>query len=703
MRTLMHTFCLDILLLLLILCVALGASQSATADEAPRPPQTRQDNVTETVHGVTITDPYRWLENQESKETRDWIAAQNTYSDSLLDKLTFRKKIEERLTKLRRIDRVTTPTARGGRYFYTKRRTEDEQFILYARDGLKGKERVLFDPHPLSKEHTTSAYFSAYSQDGSLVAISIQEGGDDQAEIRFFDAETGKELSDRMPKAFYEGLSFTRDKKGFYYSRLTPLVGRRVFYHTLGTEMTKDVEIFGKDTKAEDMVGAGVSENGRWLVLTVWHGWAQNDLYVKDLANDGPIRPLVTGVKAVVYGGFVGDRFIAQTDWKAPNRRIVEIDLNDPSPEKWRTVVPEATDPIEGSSAVGGKLFVQYLHNVTSQIKIFALDGKSEGELTLPGTGSASVPSGQWESEEAFYTFEAFTTPDAIYRYDVKTGKSVVWAKPKIPVKSDAFETKQVWTTSKDGTKVPMFLVQKKGLKWDGARPTVIYAYGGFNSSMTPYFSAMATIWAEQGGVFAVANLRGGGEFGEAWHRAGMLDKKQNVFDDLYGCAEWLINNKVTSSAKLAVSGGSNGGLLVGTALTQRPELFRAILCGVPLLDMLRYHKFLQGPQWVPEYGSSEDAEQFKTLYAYSPYHHVKSGTEYPSVMFSTGDLDTRVAPLHARKMTALLQQATASKHPILLHYETSAGHSGGEPLSKQIKDTAREIGFLFWQLGVTP
>ncbi|MCS6777160.1 MAG: prolyl oligopeptidase family serine peptidase [Chloroherpetonaceae bacterium] len=691
------------LALLLLIPLILAALTAAGSEETPRPPVTRREDVTEILHGVAITDPYRWLEDQESPETRAWIDAQNAYTDALLDPLPHRKPLEARLTALRRFDVYGIPTARTNRYFYSRRRPQDEQNILYVREGLQGPERVLVDPHPLSTDHTTSVYFVDISHDGDLVAYAIQQGGDDQSEIRFLDVATGKELPDRLPRSFYEGLDFTRDRKGCYYSRLTPLVGRRVYYHALGTDTAADVEVFGKDTKPEDIISVRVSENGRWLLLTVWHGWSRNDLYLKDLTADGPIRPLVTGLNATIVARFADDRLIAQTDWQAPNRRIVEIDLEAPQPERWREIVPEASDAIEDYALTGGKLFVQYLHNVQTQIRIYHLDGKHIGDLPLPGTGTATVPYGRWDATEGFYTFQTFTSPPTIYRYDVPNSTSSVWAKPEVPLRTEDFEIRQVWAVSKDGTRVPLFLVQCKGLVWDGARPTVIYAYGGFNVSLVPYWSTQAVVWAEQGGVFVVANLRGGGEFGEAWHRAGMLDRKQNVFDDLYACAEWLIQNGVTRPEKLAVQGGSNGGLLVGVAITQRPSLFRAAICAVPLLDMLRYHRFLQGPQWIPEYGTAEDPEQFKTLYAYSPYHHVRPGEKYPAVLFTTGDLDTRVAPLHARKMTALLQHATGSGHPVLLHYETRSGHSGGKPLGQQIVDQAREIGFLLWQLGVPP
>jgi prolyl oligopeptidase len=670
-------------------------------DDKPKPPPTARKEVTETLHGVTITDPYQWLEDQESKETRSWIDAQNKYSASLLDKLTMRKQIESRLGKMLRVDSTLMPYTRRGRYFFRRKRPQDEQYILYVREGLHGKDRVLVDPNPLSDKHTTSAEFLDITKDGKVVAYALRRGGEDEIEVRLLETETGKELPDKLDRAKTEQFNFTPDGKGFYYAQLTPLVGRKAHFHKIGSPVSEDREVFGKTVSPEEFISFTISPSGQQIIYTIWHGWNRQDLYWQDVAAAGPVKPLVVGLSASIMPEFAGERILARTDSKAPNRRIVEIDPNDPGAEKWKEIVPESSDSMEAYSLAGGKIFVQYLHNVNSLIKVFDPDGKSRGEIALPGIGTAAPPFGEWQENDAFYAFTSFTAPSTVFHYDVEKAKSETWASAKVPFKAADFETKQVWVTSKDGTKVPMFLVHKKGLKLDGERPTLVTAYGGFNASEIPYFSARAVLWAEEGGVFAVANLRGGGEFGEAWHKAGMLANKQNVFDDFIAASEWLIANKVTNPKKLAIQGGSNGGLLVGAAITQRPDLYQAVICEYPLEDMVRYHKFMQGPQWVPEYGSAEDSSQFRTLYAYSPYHHVKQGTDYPSVLFVTGDADTRVAPLHARKMAALLQHATSSERPIMLHYETTAGHSGGEPLSKQIENIAREVAYLWQQLKV--
>jgi prolyl oligopeptidase len=679
--------------------------QNIQTNTLKAPPPTRQDNVREVLHGVEIIDPYRWLEEDDSPETRAWIDAQNAHTDALLGSLPARERIEKRLTELMKIDVLGGPIERNGSYFFFKRRRDQDLSVLYRRKGLKGKDEVLIDPHPMSADHTTSVGLADVSRDGTLLAYSIRRGGEDEVEIRLMDVETRRDLPDRLPRALYFGPSLKKDKSGFYYSLRDRGKGTRVYYHAMGTDPAQDKEIFGQGYGPDKWVSAGVSEDGRYLLLTVGHGWTKTEVYVQDIAGNGPIRPIVTDIDAKFSPWFAGDRLVMQTDWEASNRRILSVDLNDPAREKWREIVPAGADAIQGFSLVGGKLFVHYLHNVATQIKIFDLEGHPLGKIALPGLGAAGAPNGRWDSNEGFFSFSSYTTPRVTYRYDVAIGRKTVWARDKVPVQSGQFVVRQVWYESRDGTKVPMFLIHKKGLRPDGKRPTLLYGYGGFNVSLTPWFSPIATLWAEQGGVYAVANLRGGGEFGEAWHRAGMLDKKQNVFDDFIAAAEWLIRNKYTNPAKLAIQGGSNGGLLVGAALTQRPDLFRAVLCQFPDLDMVRYYQFTRNnnPPAVREYGNGGDPEQFKFLYAYSPYQRVKPQTIYPAVLFTTGDTDTRVPPHQARKMAALLQSATASNRPILLHYDTRAGHAGGKPFRKVIEDLALENAFLFWQLGVDP
>jgi prolyl oligopeptidase len=660
------------------------------------------DNVTETLHGVSLTDPYRWLEDQDSPETRAWIGEQIKHTESVLGAVPGRDAIKQRLTQLMKIDTMSAPTVRGNRYFFTKRRADQNQFVIYVRQGLTGKDEVLIDANTLSADQTTSAQMIGVSSDGKLMAYVIRQGGEDETVVRFLDVDARRDLPDQLPRSRYFGISIKPDRSGFYYTKFT-LAGSRVFYHRIGTDTASDQEIFGKGYGPTQIISAALSEDGRHLTLFVSHGASGDhvEVYYKDVEKDGPITPIVNDVKAAFNGPVRDGVLYLQTNWKAPNWRIVAVDLKNPARDNWREVIPESTAVLSGFSLVGGRMLVSYLENVSSRMKMFDLSGKLIRTIRFPAIGTASGMTGQWDRDEAFYVFSSFGYPTTIYRYRVSTGAQTVWRRINVPVNSQMIEVKQIWYESKDRTRIPMFLVHKKGLRLDGSRPTLLYGYGGFNVSLTPGFSAQAAYWAEKGGVYAMPNLRGGGEFGEAWHRAGMLDKKQNVFDDYIAAAEWLIKNRYTSASKLAISGGSNGGLLVGAAMTQRPELYQAVICAVPLLDMVRYHKFLVARFWVPEYGSSEDAEQFKYIHAYSPYHHVKKGEKYPAVMFVTGDADTRVAPLHARKMCALVQSATGSDRPVLLHYDTKAGHSGGLPVTKQIEDLTDQMSFLLWQLGV--
>ncbi|MGO9272817.1 MAG: prolyl oligopeptidase family serine peptidase [Terriglobia bacterium] len=680
---------------------------SAEGPNVGPPPATRSDDVVDTLHGVKVPDPYRWLEDQSSAETRAWINAQNGYSEPILSAVPGREQLEHRLTELMKTDVVGVPIERNGRFFFARRRADQDQFVIYMRQGLQGADTVLLDPHPLSADHTTSEGLMDVSQDGTALAYDVRQGGQDETEIRFLDVGSRKDLPDHLPKARYLGGALRLDKSGFYYT-LRTAEGPRAFYHAMGTDPAADTEIFGKGYAPENGLSVQLSEDGHYLLLAVWHGSAgdKTELYAQDLAAQGPIFPVVNDITARFGGDIEGDRLFLQTNWKAPNERILIVDLHHPERELWREVIPESDAVIEGFTLSGGKLFVHYTQNAISLVKAFDPDGHPAGEINFPTLGSVSGVVGRWTSKQAFFAFSSYFVPPTVYSYDVASGRQEVWARRMVPVEPDRFELQQVWYESKDKTRVPMFLVYKKGLHLDGSNPALLTGYGGFNSSSTPNFSATAVAWAESGGVFAVANLRGGGEFGEKWHRAGMLGNKQNVFDDFIAAAEWLIAQKYTSASKFAIMGGSNGGLLVGAALTQRPDLFRAVLCLFPLLDMLRYQKFLVAQWWVPEYGSSDDAVQFKYLETYSPYQHVVKGTKYPAVLFVTGDGDTRVAPLHARKMTALVQSATGSdpsQRPVLLKYDTKAGHSQGMPINRQVEDTTDELGFLFWQVAMTP
>ncbi len=688
---------------LLLVCSILQINFIAIAQEHKMYPKTRMDNVTETIHGVTITDPYRWLENQDAPETRAWLKEQIDYTNSMLGARPERELIKARLEKLFKIDTQGVPTERGGRYFFSKRRADQNQAVIYLRKGLASADEVLLDANTASADNTTSYSLLDISQDGKMILYGVRQGGKDEIVVKAMEVDTRKDLPDSLTESRYFGISLKHDKSGFYYSNFGK-EGPRVFYHQMGTDSKQDAKIFGDGYGQGYIIGAGLSEDGRYLQVIVFYGSAGDkvEVWVQNIAEGGKLKPIIKDLVGNFAPAIVDDKMYIQTNWQAPNYRLLEIDLQKPEQNNWKTIVPEQKSVMNNYSLVGGKLFVEYLENVSSRLQLHEASGKFIKEIKLPTIGSASGMAGEWAKSEAFYTFTSFAQPTTIYRYDVASGKQTVFAQIKVPINSAMIEVKQVWFNSKDSTRVPMFLVYKKGLKLDGNNPVYLTGYGGFNVSLSPSFSALAAYWAEMGGVYAVPNLRGGSEFGEKWHKAGMLANKQNTFDDFIAAAEWLIANKYTSTSKLAIAGGSNGGLLVGAAMTQRPELFQAVICAVPLLDMMRYQNFLVAKFWVPEYGSSEDPEQFKYILKYSPYHNVKKGAKYPAVMFTTGDSDTRVAPLHARKMAALMQASTGSDRPILLHYDVKAGHSAGLPVSKQIDDSADNLTFLFWQLGMS-
>lgn len=684
-----------------IAIVAVNWSISMAQDSKSAPPKDRRDNVTEIIHGVSITDPYRWLEDQASPETRAWINSETRYTRSLLDPLSGRDAIRKRLTELEKVDTLGAPQERGGRYFFSRRRADQDLFVIYVREGLNGEDCVLLDPHPMSPDHSTTVSLESISTDGKMVAYGIQRGGRDEVSLHLKNVDDGKDLADTLPEARYYGVSITPDKTEVYYSRQMT-EGPRLFYHRIGSDLVSDRELFGKSYGPEVAIGATLSEDGRYLLIHVFYGAAgdKTEIFVEDLARHGPLLPVVRDIASRFLGTIGGSRLFLQTNWKAPKGRVLSVDLDKPARENWTEVIPETDSAIENMEVAGGKVFVNYLQDASSHLKVFSAEGKFLRDVEFPSAGSVAGISGRWSSDEVFYGFSSFHIPYTVYRYDVSTGRQDVWASQKVPFDSSRFEVEQVWYSSKDATRVPMFLVHTRGLKRDGSNPVLMTGYGGFDVSYTPSFSSTVAYWVERGGIFALPNLRGGGEFGEAWHRAGMLSKKQNVFDDFFAAAEWLIHNNYTTPSRLAITGTSNGGLLVGAALTQRPELFAAVVCRYPLLDMIRYQKFLLAPLWVLEYGSSDQADQFKYLVAYSPYQNVKPGTKYPAALFVTGDSDTRVAPLHARKMAALLQAETGSDKPVLLLYDTTSGHSGGRPLSKTIDEQTDELTFILWQLG---
>jgi len=689
--------------LALIFSGALAFVPVTRAQEMQGPPPTPVGSVIDTLHGVVIPDPYRWLEDQEAPETREWIAAQNEYTVSLLGNVPGRERLEGRLTELLEVDAIGTPTARDGHYFFSKRLAGQDLFVIYKREGLDGEDEVLIDPHGWSEDHSISANMLGVSEDGTILIYGVRQGGEDEIEVRFMDVETREDLTDRLPKGRYFGISLKPDNSGFFYTRFT-MAGSRVYYHEMGTDMESDQLIFGEGYGPDKIIGSGLSDDGRFLGIIVLHGSAgsKTELYYKDVEADGPVQTIVNDVDARFFPNVAGDQLVIQTNWQAPNGRVLVAHRDNPAIENWVEIIPESEAVIRGVALAGGKIFVNYLQNVQSRVEIFDIEGNDLGDISFPTIGSVGGVSGRWDKDEAFFSFSSFHIPTTIYRYDVATGERSEWASLDVPIDADAIEVKQVWYASKDGTRVPMFLVHEKGLELNGQNPVYLTGYGGFDVSRTPRFSSTAIVAVENGMVYALPNLRGGGEFGEKWHEAGMFENKQNVFDDFIAAAEWLIDNGYTNPSKLAIAGGSNGGLLVGAAMTQRPDLFGAVICSYPLLDMVRYHKFLVARFWVSEYGSAEDPEQFEYIYEYSPYHNVEQGVEYPAVLFITGDADTRVAPLHARKMAALMQASTGSANPVLLKYDTKSGHSGGTPVSKQVEDAADTFSFLMWQLGMT-
>lgn len=667
-------------------------------------PESKTQPVSDTLHGTEIVDPYRWLEDQNAPDTRTWIDAQNAFREQMMAELPGRESIAGRLEQLLMVDVQGTPAVRGNRYFFSGRRSDQDLFVIYMREGLDGQDVPLIDPHIMAADVPLSVGLRQISEDGSLLAYHIRRGGADEVMVRFYDVDRRRVLREYLPTARYFGVELTPDNRGIYYTRYDS-TGSRLYYRELGSPPERERLVYGEHLGPEKIMFGELSDDGRWLLVTVSEGTSGgNDLYLMPAqAGRGHLAPveMVAGTGSDYNATFAGDQIVIHTNEGAPNWRIMAASPERPEREHWREVVAEGRDVMRGFSLAGGYLWVNYLENVVGRISGYDLEGRHFRNIELPALGSISGISGDFERDEAFFSFSSFHIPSTTYRYSVSRDERDIWWRQEVDFDSDAFEVSQVWYRSKDATRVPMFLAHKKGLERDGSNPTYLTGYGGFNISRTPGFSAQYALWMEWGGVLAVPNLRGGGEFGEEWHKAGMFENKQNVFDDFIAAAEWLIDNGYTSPEKLAIAGGSNGGLLVGAAMTQRPELYRAVVCSVPLLDMVRYHKFLVGRYWVSEYGSADDPKQFEYIRAYSPYHNVKHATAYPAVLFETGDGDTRVAPLHARKMTALMQAATSSDRPILLRYDTEAGHSGGLPIRKTIEDLTTRLLFVMWQLGM--
>ena len=664
-------------------------------------PPSRVQDMNEVLHGIEIGDPYRWLEDQDSAETRTWIDAQNKYTDSLLHARSGRGELREMVRQFLEIDTIDVPREKGGRYFFSRRKANQNLSVLYFREGYDGADQVLIDPHPMSDDHATSVMFLDISDDGRLVVYGVREGGVDEIAVRAMDVDSRQDLEDVLPAGRYGSVVLTPDKAGFYYSSYG-YADPRVYYHEFGTDHARDRVLFGEGYTQQDIPICDLSDNGRWLMVHVIEGSSgPTEIYVKDLLTDRPFETVISDGESISFAIFAGDELVVVTNLKAPNKRIVVADLTRPSVDYWKEIIPERKDVVlEDVSAVGGKLFVSYLKDVQLRASFYQTDGTRIRDISFDSVGSVGDGRGSWTSNEMFFTFSSFHMPPTIYQYDVETERQEKWAVTELPIDIENTEVRQTYYKSKDGTMVPMFIIHPMNLERDSNRLTLLTGYGGFNVSRVPNFSAFAAAWIHMGGIYAVANLRGGGEFGEEWHRGGMLKNKQNVFDDFIAAAEHLISENYTRVERLATQGGSNGGLLVGAVANQRPELFGAVVCTYPLLDMIRYHKFLVASFWIPEYGSSDDPEQFRYLLDYSPYHNVTDAANYPATLFITGDGDTRVAPLHARKMTALLQANGESERPILLRYHTAAGHSGGQPVSQRIDEMVDTLSFLHWQIG---
>jgi len=673
-------------------------------------PKTRRGDQVDTYHGVRVADPYRWLEEdiRVSQEVKDWAAAQNKVTYGFLESIPERERIRRRLTELWDFAQYSSPFKEGGRYFYLKNDGLQNQAVLYVMDSLEGEPRVLVDPNQWSKDGTIALAGVAPSEDGKYLAYGVAEAGSDWTAWRILEIQSGKPLGDELKWTKFTHPAWTSDSKGFFYSRYDePKKGaefqvlnlnNRLCYHRVGTAQADDVPVYHRPEHPEWMYYPSVSDDGRYLVITTSRGTDEKyRITVKDLAE-----PYAMPIELIDHFdhefGFVGSDgavLLFKTDLEAPRRRVIAIDLARPGRADWREIIPQAQAALQETSMVGNLLVASYLKDVLPQVKVFSLRGELVREVEFPGIGSAAGFRGRRTHTETFYSFSSFATPPSIYRYDLITGKSRLLRRAEVKFKPEDYEVKQVFYASKDGTRVPMFVAHKKGLRLDGSNPTLLYGYGGFNISMTPGFSVGRLGWMEMGGVFALANLRGGGEYGQAWHDAGRLLKKQNVFDDFIAAAEWLIANRYTRPDKLAIQGGSNGGLLVGAVMTQRPELFGACLPAVGVMDMLRFDKFTEGRLWVDDYGSSSNPEQFKALRAYSPYHNLKPGAKYPATLVSTADTDDRVIPGHSFKFAAALQAAQAGDAPVLIRITSRAGHGAGKPTTKRIEETADDWTFL--------
>jgi len=663
--------------------------------------------VTDVLHGVPITDPYRWLEDQNSPRTREWLEEQTAYTRSYLDAIPGRERIRKRVDELLAVEIVSEPWKVGSRHFYLKRKAHQEQAVIMMREGDTGEEVVLVNPAKRGEGSTTAVTILNISNDANLLAYGVRHGGEDWQSAEFFDVGTRQVLADRLPVGSGPALVFSPSGRGFYYSH-EPIDSvrchyRAVFWHQFGSRPNSDIEIFfaGEDPKLH--LGVFGTPNGQLLAYVVMHAEVPPtfDLYLHDVSGGKPARKILECIQSVFSPFFIGNKLFALTDWKAPNLRIVAIDPEHAERGQWVDIVPQSSLRIKDFAVVGDSICIGYVKDVASKIEVFDFAGHRRSSVPCPPQGTARLFGRPVGSDTLFYSFSSFNEPPRIFSYLASNDRQFEWAKSPVKLDTSSFEIEQIRYKSKDGTLVPMFLVARKGLGPTRPLPTFITGYGGFGNSLTPQFNAYSSLLVEQGVLFAVANLRGGGEFGEEWHRAGRRHRRQNAIDDFIAGVEWLLENGYATPGRIAIGGGSNGGLLVGAAMTQRPDLFRAIVCLGPLLDMLRYHKFNQASDWLEEYGCADNQDDFRHLQAYSPYYRVEDGVAYPSVLLISGDADTRCNPMHARKMAARLQRATSSGRPILLDYKPTWGHAPLQPLSRRIEALTDRIAFICHELGV--
>ena len=706
------------MLLISVFAITLIAGVVLIVSAADQPkfnyPVAKKGDQVDDYHGIKVADPYRWLEDPDSAESRTWIDAENKLTFDYLEKIPERKAIHDRLMQLWNYERFTAPSKQAGRYFFSRNTGLQNQNVVYWLDQLNGEPKELIDPNTLSADGTVALSATAVSNNGTLFAYSLSVSGSDWQEFHVRDVETGKDLPDVIKWVKFSGASWTHDDSGFFYSRYDePKNGtmlrdanyfQKLYFHRLGTPQSEDVLVYERPDMKELGFAGSVTDDGKYLIITVWQGTERkNRVYYKDLSRkDSPVVKLLDDFDAAY--SFIdndGPVFWFRTDLSAPRNRVIAIDTRKPDRKSWKTIIPESKDKLESVNALNNQFVAEYLKDAQTEVRVYDLNGRFVRTVDLPAIGTAAGFSGKRTDKETFYNFTSFTFPATVYRYDLTTGKSTVFRKPHVAFNPDDFETKQVFVTSKDGTKLPQFITYKKGTKLNGQNATLLYGYGGFNVNMTPAFSVSRLVWMEMGGVYAQAVLRGGGEYGEDWHQAGTKLHKQNVFDDFIASAEWLVKNNYTSPAKLAIQGGSNGGLLVGACMTQRPDLFGAVLPAVGVMDMLRFHKFTIGWAWTSDYGSADDAEQFKAIYAYSPLQNLRAGTKYPATLITTADHDDRVVPAHSFKFAATIQTDQAGDAPVLIRIETKAGHGAGKPVSKQIEEVADQWAFLVKNLGM--